>query len=190
VNILFCDGGNNLDKLIVLPYEHVSYINADIETAEDKGWCFIDNTWFCPRCSDVLIFGTDLSFEYKLSCKPARKFIHKSIDLGVLNLKLLYAYDKGYRVDKGGNVCTPKGTYRKLRNNNRGYLSFNLGSRSKATPVLVHRLLGYQKYGKRILKKGTNIKHVDGNLHNNVLTNIRMGTDLSKQLDRYKRSEK
>lgn len=92
------------------------------------------------------------------------------------------AYSMGYRVTEDGRVLGLRTTERKLQLNRAGYYQF---SYSKRTPrIRVHRLQAFQKFGAKIYESGMMVRHLDGNKHNNSLSNIEIGTNSQNQLDR------
>lgn len=112
----------------------------------------------------------------------------------VLNLSIFYmlseqdrslveAYNKGYRVisDK---VFSP---WRELKPGTRkdGYKRFCIrNSEGKRIAILVHRLMGYQKYGDEIFNEEIEVRHLDGNASNNNETNIVIGSPSDNALDK------
>jgi len=92
-----------------------------------------------------------------------------------------FATTKGYKVIKN-IVYGPKGNIRKL-DNHRNYPRFNIVYKKKRIPVLVHRLVAYQKYGKAIYKKGIQVRHLDNNSMNFSEENILIGTASENMMD-------
>jgi len=95
------------------------------------------------------------------------------------------AYEKGYRV-VNGILIGPSGRSRKCRINRQGYLNFSLKTVPKSRKednVFVHRLAAYQKFGDKIFEEGIEVRHLDGNMLNNNLDNIELGTHSQNMLD-------
>ena len=101
-----------------------------------------------------------------------------------INDKILSAVDKGYQVDEQGNVWY-NNNLRKLTNDTKGYLEFSIRCEGIKRPqnVPVHRLQAYQKFGDKIFEKGIVVRHLDGNPHNNSITNISIGTHQENMMD-------
>ncbi len=94
---------------------------------------------------------------------------------------LIYAFEKGYRV-VGGEVFY-KNKKRKLSLDTRGYYKFTVGFGSEVYVVLVHRLVGYQKYGSSLFDENMLLRHLDGNQKNNLTENIKLGTHQENMQD-------
>lgn len=103
------------------------------------------------------------------------------MELSKLNQEILKAIKKGYTIDELGNVYNPKGKKRKLclNNNATRYYYFNLTSR----PILVHRFVGYFKYGIKIFERGLQVRHLNGNSIANNWDNIGIGTLSDNRMD-------
>lgn len=95
------------------------------------------------------------------------------------------AYDKGYRV-VDGKVLNWKGDVLKTRIFNKGYeyLRIRLSNPRKMAWVGVHRLVAFQKFGKKMLEKGIQVRHLDGNPLNNLEYNIEIGTASQNHFDK------
>jgi hypothetical protein len=61
------------------------------------------------------------------------------------------AYQKGYRVDRYGNVISFNGQMRKLNIDSYGYYQFTIRHNGKSLSVTVHQLQAYTKYGNEYL---------------------------------------
>lgn len=106
-------------------------------------------------------------------------------NLSISNQALLYAVNRGYKVNNG-EVISPYGKTLKLQNYN-GYLSFSVrGVRSsrKVASIRVHRLVAYQKYGNKIFEPEIVVRHLNGNSLDNREENIEIGTQLDNVMDR------
>lgn len=99
------------------------------------------------------------------------------------NQNLIDIYNKGYRIIDGninykGKIIIPTSTNKKgyyiisVRNNN--------GGRCK---ILIHRIIGYQKYGNELFKKGLMLRHLNGNNKDNSYDNIVIGTNYDNAMD-------
>jgi hypothetical protein len=102
---------------------------------------------------------------------------------------VIYAYEKGYRVDTYGNVISPRGNVRKLSKKGREgckYYRFTVCTpwdRRHSTDVFVHQLVAYQKYGDKAFCDGNVVRHLDGNSLNNESANITIGSRSDNMLD-------
>ena len=94
---------------------------------------------------------------------------------------LVIAKDKGYYVDKIGNVYSKK---QKLSpNNTNGKLSFRIRYKTKLYNIPVHRLLAYIKYGDKLFTPGLEVRHLNNNALDNSWDNIVLGTHKENMLD-------
>ena len=106
----------------------------------------------------------------------------------ISNSLLLTIYEKGYRMDKEGNVYNHK--FVKLNPylvKNSNYLKITVWDKSrwdKPKRINVHRLQAYQKFGDKIFEEGIVVRHLDGNPLNNSWENIEIGTSSDNQMDR------
>lgn len=94
--------------------------------------------------------------------------------------------EKGYYVDKDGNLFNCKSQKLSTSKNNKGngYLSFNIRlNGSKPTRSFVHRLQAFQKFGDELFKEGIVVRHLDGDSTNNSYNNILIGTQIDNMLD-------
>jgi hypothetical protein len=97
-------------------------------------------------------------------------------------ISILYAIELGYNVDEFGNVSY-KGKKLKLMTMKDNYLFFNIKMYSESKRIKVHRLVAYQKFGKKIFENGIVVRHLDGNPQNNVWSNIEIGTHSDNMMD-------
>ena len=97
---------------------------------------------------------------------------------------LLLAIERGYIVDKAGNVFKDdKGVKGSV--SNRNYKKFNIRNLNyESHPVFIHRLQAYQKYGDKIFEEGIVVRHLNGNSLDNSWDNIELGTSSENQMDR------
>ena len=112
------------------------------------------------------------------------------MSLSKTNKALLEAYNKGYRVNKNGNVIGLKGIEisPKIKN---GYKKFCTRLESGGRYIVnYHRLQAYQKFGDKIFEEGIVVRHLNGNSLDNSLDNIAIGTQSDNMFDRSKESLK
>lgn len=92
---------------------------------------------------------------------------------------LLEAYEKGYRVISG--IAFRKDGYQMSSiKDGRGYLFFKP---NKYTPVYLHRLVAYQKYGEKIFEDGIQVRHKNNIKTDNIDSNILIGNQSQNMLD-------
>ena len=94
--------------------------------------------------------------------------------------------EKGYYVDKKGDVFNKDGKSISLSSNNKGtgYKSFNIRvNGSNPTRSFVHRLQAFQKFGDVIFKEDMVIRHLNGDSLDNSFENIGIGTLSDNMLD-------
>jgi len=94
-----------------------------------------------------------------------------------------HCYDSGYRVNSAGEVVSPKGKIRKLYLSPEGYLTFSYSGLRRAVTLSVHRLCGFQKYGRAIFDPNLEIRHIDGVKQNNTSSNLVLGTHSQNMMD-------
>lgn len=96
------------------------------------------------------------------------------------------ALEKGYTIDKDGNVYGLKG--RRLEGYlHNGYKCFNIRDKSnKTVRVAYHRFQAYFKFGNKIYEKGMVVRHLDGNSLNNSIFNLEIGTQYDNIMDQSK----
>jgi hypothetical protein len=100
------------------------------------------------------------------------------------NLKVIEAFNKGYKIKKDGSVIGLRGNNISLCLATNGYLSFSVRfSNNKVTRVFLHKLQAYQKYGNLLFEDGIVVRHFDGNKLNNSWDNILIGTQSDNMLD-------
>jgi hypothetical protein len=94
--------------------------------------------------------------------------------------------EKGYSVDKDGNVFNKDGKKIALSVNTKGsgYKSFNIRvNGSNPTRSFVHRLQAFQKFGDVIFEENLVIRHLNGDSSDNTIDNIGIGTTSDNMLD-------
>lgn len=103
------------------------------------------------------------------------------------NCIVLVAYNKGYLVDKFGNVWF-NGRQRKLTaggsNPNRKYYIFCIRfDDGRPKSVKVHKLQAYQKYGEKMFEEGIVVRHLNDDPLDNSYENIAIGTISDNMFD-------
>lgn len=93
--------------------------------------------------------------------------------------------ERGYSVDKDGNVFNKDNKKLSIGKSKKGYLSFNirLDKDSNPTRSFVHRLQAYQKFGDKIFEDGIVVRHLNGISTDNSYDNIDIGTYSQNSLD-------
>lgn len=94
--------------------------------------------------------------------------------------------EKGYSVDKDGNVFNKDGKKIALSVNNKGtgYKSFNIRiNGSNPTRSFVHRLQAFQKFGESVFDENLVIRHLNGDSTDNSFENIGIGSLSDNMLD-------
>jgi hypothetical protein len=86
---------------------------------------------------------------------------------------LIIAKEKGYFVDKEGNVFSK---YKKLSLTFRKYKTFSIRHNGIRIPIPVHRFVAYIKYGDNIFNDNIEVRHLDNNTFNNSWDNILLGS--------------
>ena len=99
---------------------------------------------------------------------------------------LVLAVEKGYTIDKDGNVSY-KGKYRRLTLDDKGYYKFTVNAgEGYRMCVMVHRLQAYYKFGDDIFKPGIVVRHLNGISTDNTYDNIEIGTHSDNMMDKPK----
>lgn len=92
--------------------------------------------------------------------------------------------EKGYYIDKKGNLYNPKGEkitgY--IANNGRRATGIRRADNTVA-PIFFHRIVAYVKFGDAIYEEGIEVRHLDNNCLNNSWDNIDIGTDHDNKMD-------
>lgn len=100
------------------------------------------------------------------------------------NQATVCAYEKGYRVIDN-LVYSSNNKLVKLRTKKQGnYKVFSVSFEGKSKPVLVHKLVAYQKYGTAVFEKGIHVHHLNNNPEDNSFNNIAIGTAQDNNLDK------
>lgn len=110
--------------------------------------------------------------------------------LSLSNKNILIAIEKGYSLDKEGNIFSPKGQIKgkTTRSRNRTYkvISIKLPKElgGKITQVKAHRLQAYQKFGDELFVPKIEVRHLNGNSLDNSWDNLALGTTSENSLDK------
>jgi len=96
---------------------------------------------------------------------------------------LMYALFKSYTI-KDCKVINPRGKELKLRPNGYGYPKFNINIAGKIQHVPAHRLQALYKYGDKLFEKGTEVRHLNGDINDFRYENIAIGSASQNQLDK------
>jgi len=91
------------------------------------------------------------------------------------------AHERGYRVSDEGVVSSTK--KENIGYMFKGYHFLTIRVDGKCRNLRTHRLLAYQKYGEKIYKPGTVVRHLDGDSTNNHISNIGIGTHSDNMMD-------
>lgn len=92
--------------------------------------------------------------------------------------------EKGYYIDKKGNLYNPKGQKITGSINHNGRRSTGIRRKNKTiASVYFHRIVAYVKFGDAIYEEGMVVRHLDGNCLNNSWDNIAIGTDYDNKMD-------
>lgn len=94
----------------------------------------------------------------------------------------IIAKERGYTITPEGVVFNPKGkqigTYSKNK-----YMYFSFRLNGKIVKVYFHRYQAYLKFGNSLYEDGIMVRHLDGDLLNNSVSNIELGTNSDNMLD-------
>jgi hypothetical protein len=100
------------------------------------------------------------------------------------NDRIVEAVSKGYRIENGKPI-SPTGEVLAVNRDRGGYWRFSvLGSDGKVRPLMVHRVVAYQKYGKGLFAPGIQVRHANGNQSDNSFENILIGTQSDNEMDK------
>jgi hypothetical protein len=101
------------------------------------------------------------------------------------NQSIIEVVRRGYIVTSEGTVVSPRGTKLKLsESKSGGYKEFSIRKAGQKRTVSVHRLIAFLKYGRKSLRKGIQVRHLNGNPADNRLDNIAIGTATQNSLDK------
>jgi len=111
----------------------------------------------------------------------------KKVKLSKNNQSILQALNKGYVIDKLGNVSY-RGRVLKPCYNNMGYIIFSvrvfIDGKKYSANASYHKMQAYQKYGNITFNEGVCVRHKDGNCKNNSYENIILGTQSDNMMDK------
>ena len=95
-------------------------------------------------------------------------------------------YEKGYRINKQGDVMGIRAKTLLPHLSRRGYHTFSYKRKkaSSASLMMYHRFQAYTKYGDKIFDKGIIVRHLDGNPLNNHWDNIAIGNQSDNMMDK------
>ena len=91
-------------------------------------------------------------------------------------------FEKGYTIDKDGNVYNPDGIKLNGRDKN-GYRAIGIRINERKIDVKVHRLQAYIKFGEKIYENGIVVRHLNNNKLDNSWDNIEIGTFHDNMMD-------
>ena len=100
--------------------------------------------------------------------------------------RTVYAYNKGYRIDKFGNAWGPFGKKLKLSLYKKGYYSFSCRLSTGPSRIFIHQLQAYIKYGKKLFTLGFEARHLNSNSLDNNWDNIDIGSHSDNMMDKPK----
>lgn len=89
---------------------------------------------------------------------------------------VLEAYERGYRLDKNGNLFNPNGDRIYGYVSHKGYVLFGIRINNISKNLPVHRLQAYQKFRDKIFEPGIVVRHLNNNKEDNSWDNIEIGT--------------
>ena len=98
---------------------------------------------------------------------------------------IIYAHERGYRVQEDGSVVSGRGRLLKLFCRS-GYLAFAIQNRARSLKgrIPVHRMHAYQIFGDIIFQKGVQVRHLSGDKEDNTKLNLAIGTASQNSMDR------
>lgn len=93
-------------------------------------------------------------------------------------------FDRGYYVDKQGNLYNPKGVQilGSIQSSGRRGTGVKIND-NKVRNITFHRMVAYAKYGDRLYDENVLVRHLDGNPLNNSWDNIAIGTPHDNMMD-------
>lgn len=108
-----------------------------------------------------------------------------------LNLGIVEAFKRGYRISNSGEILNPKGTVLKGSFTGGGYRYFSIRKVGKKIErgflrVSVHRLLAFQKFENKLFEPNIVVRHLNSNKLDNSFDNIEIGSVSDNMLDQPK----
>lgn len=97
--------------------------------------------------------------------------------------KEVIATERGYTIDKEGNVFNKLNKIVKGYLNNEGYRVFSMRHEGKTPKVSFHRMQAYAKHGKDLYNKGMVTRHLNSIKTDNNFDNICIGTHSQNMMD-------
>jgi hypothetical protein len=104
------------------------------------------------------------------------------INLSITNLVIIQAFEKGYRTIDG-KIFNPKNKELNPTLSTNGYPKITFIFNKKSKSLYAHKLTAYQKFGDKILQKGIQVRHLNGNKLDFSFSNIEIGTALENKRD-------
>ena len=119
----------------------------------------------------------------------------KLIQLSKANQAIIAAAEKGYKIDKKGNVTGPSGKKLKLMIKDgaeSSYLGFKIWMNGESIFVKVHRFQAFKKFGNKMFGFDENgeeiiVRHKNSHSFDNSESNILLGTHELNRRDRYRK---
>lgn len=106
------------------------------------------------------------------------------MELNHSNIAIVNCHNKGYRIDKSGEMFNPKGIRLKKLITKDNYYYFGIKDENrKSRQITYHRFQAYQKYGNEIFKDGIVTRHKNGIRTDNSWDNILIGSQTDNILD-------
>lgn len=98
------------------------------------------------------------------------------------NQSLVVAFERGYRMDKQGNLINPKQKIVKGFIDS-GYRRTNIRYDGGSYKLLFHKFQAYQQSKEKVFEKGIVVRHLNGDSLDNSDANIKIGTILENHMD-------
>jgi hypothetical protein len=98
-------------------------------------------------------------------------------------MKEKIAFEKGYRIDRDGNIIGLKGHKLKLTIDG-GYYKFSFRYMGKNPNIKVHRFQAFMKYGEKIYESEIITRHLNDIKTDNSWDNILIGTHSDNMMDK------
>jgi hypothetical protein len=111
--------------------------------------------------------------------------------LSISNQAILRTYERGFRINREGDVVHPDNKQIKIRitkgltTNYKTFTGNYIAGNSKvrSTQVRIHRFLAYQKFGDIVFKSGVLVRHKNNDPMDNSWDNILIGTCIENMND-------